>query len=154
MTTFAVAEKALIAEVQGRIIDLVPEVYPGYRFCLRDEADKALSDFDEEQMIPRLFEIGRGMRGEPRHVGYNNRGDWYRYHILFHYPRGQQEWDTASLSDQERINHDLNRNATTVSGVQNRRIDPEAEVEIEPDADDPWMIMRMTLLVLYNISGT
>jgi hypothetical protein len=154
MTTFAQAEAELISEVQGRIIDLVPEVYPEYRFCLREEADKALSDFDEEQMIPRLFEIGTAMRGEARHVGYNNRGDWYRYHINFHYPRGEQRWNTAAASDQERIYHDLIRNATTVSGVQNRRIDPEAEVEIEPDADDPWMIMRMTMLVLYNIDGT
>lgn len=154
MTTFATAEAALIAEVQGRIIDLVPDIYPEYRFCLREEADKALSDFEEEQMIERLFEIGTAMRGEARYVGRNSRGDWYRYHILFHYPRGEQRWNTAAASDQERITHDLLRNVTAVSGVQNRRIDPQAEVEIEPDADEAWQIMRMTMLVLYDISGT
>jgi hypothetical protein len=154
MTTFLAAEKAMLAEVEGRIIDLVPEREATTRFSKRTDADRELEDFDDDQGVPRLFEIGAPLKGQNRYVGYDARAYWYRYPLTIHYPALGQHWNGAALSDAERIAHDLLRNPTTSDGVQSRRIDPDEQEILEHDEDDPWMILRMTLLVLYEVTGT
>jgi hypothetical protein len=154
MTTFLTAEEALITEVEGRIIDLVPEREPAQRFNLRTDDTRELENFDEVQLIPRLFEIGFGVLGEVWSVGRDKRSYLYRYPIKFQYPALGHYWKRAALSDAERIAHDLLRNTTSLSGLQNRRIDPDSEVVFEQDEEDQYFTMEMTLLVIYEISGT
>lgn len=154
MTTFLTAEEALISEVEGRIVDLVPEREPAQRFNLRTDDIRELENFDEVQLIPRLFEIGFGVLGEVWSVGYDKRAYLYRYPIKFQYPALGYYWKRGALSDAERITHDLLRNTTAVSGVQNRRIDPDSEVVFEQDEEDQYFTMEMILLVIYEISGT
>jgi hypothetical protein len=154
MTTFAVAEKTMLAEVYDRILSMVPEREPEIRFCRRTDAERELADFEEETGVPRLVEIGAARKGLNRYVGYDARAYWYRYPVVIQYPSLGQKWFNASASDAEKITHDLLRNPTALAGVQNRRIDPQEEQLIEHDTDDPWLSLEMTLLVLYEISGT
>jgi hypothetical protein len=154
MTTFLTAEEALIAEVEGRIIALVPEREPAQRFNLRTDDTRELENFDEVQLIPRLFEIGFGVLGEVWSVGRDERSYLYRYPIKFQYPALGHYWKRAALSDAERITHDLLRNTTSLSGLQSRRIDPDSEVVFEQDEEDQYFTMEMQLLVIYEISGT
>jgi hypothetical protein len=154
MTTFAAAEKAMLAEVYDRIIDLVPEREPEIRFRKRQNPERELKTVDKNKMTARTVEIGAARKGLNRYVGYDARAYWYRYPVVIQYPSLGQKWTNAAASDAERITHDLLRNPTALAGVQNRRIDPEEEQLIEHDTDDPWLSLEMTLLVLYEISGT
>lgn len=154
MATFLNAEKDLLAEVRGRITDLVPEREASIRFHHRSEEARKSKTFDEATRAPRLFEVGAATPGDVQYIGSDYRSYYYYYPIRIMYHAGNDHWHGAALSDIERIIHDLNRNATTVTGVQNRVIDDNQKPEIISDPDDPWMEARLTLRVHYEISGT
>lgn len=153
MATFLDAEKDLLAEVRGRITDLVPEREATIRFRHRSEEARKRKTFEEAERKTRLFEIGIATLGNVHHVGRDARAYYYYYPIRIMYPSGSEHWNGAATSDVERIIHDLDRYATSVSGVQNRVIDSDQKPEIIIDPDDPWMEARLILRVHYDISG-
>jgi len=154
MTTLLNAEKDLLAEVRSRITALVPERQATIRFRHRSEEAQKHKRFENADRKARMFEVGAGDIGELLHVGNDSRGFFTRYPIRIMYPFGSEHWQGAANSDVERINHDLLNNATTVSGVQNRRIDPASIPERIEDPDDDWTELRLVLRVHYDISGT
>jgi hypothetical protein len=154
MTTLLQSSTALRAEVEGRIVDLTPEREPTHRFNLRTDDTRELENFDEVQLIPRLFEFEFPVLGENWFVGRDARSYKYRYPLKIQYPALGLYWQEAALSDVERITHDLLRNTTSVSGVQNRRIDPDAEPVFTQNEEDQYFTMELTLLVIYEVTGT
>ena len=57
------------------------------------------------------------------------------------------------MSDFELIRYDLINNATSVSGVQQRHLDPTAETIVEKDDEDPWQRLIMDMVVYYEITN-
>lgn len=152
MTTMLAAEKALLAEVRGRILSFVPEREASLKFSARSNQAINTKRFEDTDRKARIFEIGYGVRDETIYTGNNVRGFYMRYPIRVWYPY-LPHWILAANSDVDRIVHDFNTNATTVDGVQNRVIDPTAVQENIVDDEDPWMEISMSLRVHYEISG-
>lgn len=151
MTSMYEAQKALIAEVKDRILSLSPEYEENIVFSVRDATDRALSAMDEEIGRPRLFEIGPGVYSLPTYIGAGTRGFRYVHKITILYPN-DETWEWGLNSDGELIRYDLINNSTSVSGVQQRHLDPVAEMVIEKDEDDPWQKLVLDLVVYYEIS--
>ena len=151
MTSMFVAQRDLIAEVKGRILALAPEYEEQIRFTARDDVDRALSDMDEDLGLPRMFEIGSARYELAHLIGAGTRALKYHHQISINYPH-DETWGIGMHSDFELIRYDLINNSTSVSGVQQRHLDPTAETIVEIDDEDSWARLILDLVVYYEIS--
>ena len=152
MTSMYEAQKAVIAEVKDRILSLAPEYEENIRFSIRDSKMRALAEMDEDTGRTRLFEIGPAeYTGVPTYVGCSTRGLKYTHKIEILYP-DDEVWNMGLNSDAELIRYDLINNATTSNGIQQRHLDPAAEMLVERNPDDPWVKLVLDLVVYYEIN--
>lgn len=152
MTSMLDAQTDLIAEVKDRLLSLAPAYEASIRFRVRDETDRALSEHDEATGRPRLFEIGEGVYSAPTYIGATTLGERYVHKISIWYPH-DEKWSIGLNSDANMIRRDFLVNSTTVSGVQQRHLDPAAEMVIERDSDDSWQKLILDLVVHYETNS-
>lgn len=150
MTSLFVAQRALLAEVEARILALAPEYEETTRFSCRGELDRSLSDLGDNTGRPRLFEITQGQLDAPFMLGVAT-GFKFRHQIEIMYPNNLL-WGVGLCSDYDLIRHDLITNPTTLSGVQQRHVDPFAQLGIERNPGDPWQKLVIELIVYYEVS--
>lgn len=152
MVSMYAAQLALVAEIKDRLRTLTPDYYPQKRFLDREGVDRSLEDIEDELGEPRLFEIGEGIYSQATYIGCSTIGTRYTHTIKITYPN-DEEWTIGMNSDAEKIRRDLITNSTSVSGVQQRHLDPEAEIIVQKDSDDPWQILILSLVVYYETTS-
>lgn len=155
MANFYDASKGLIEEVRARIIDLVPTYQPSVRFHSIGADPKAIfAKHSEETIRPRQFDIGPAYSDEMTYLGTSTLGEKNLHDIVINYKGGRsEEWRAAAAADARAIKSDLHKYPTSVSGVQQRRIDPTAPVLVEEDEEDDTIRLTITLMVHYEYTG-
>ena len=154
MTTFAAAEKALIDEVENRIQTLVPNVESAVRFKPITDTVRELRGKKASSPKMRSFEIGAAEWVGRTQVGAGYTMATYNHEIRIYYPSRGRKYNNLAMSDADQIDRLLLNNGAALSGVQNRRLDPETAFTLEKDEDDNFQTLIMTLMVMYETTAT
>ena len=156
MVAFHTAETNLRDEVELALIQsITPAHEPGLRFhSVRGDPKAGYYDHDEEDRSPRFFEIGPAYGHEDTYVGAGVIGEKVTHDIVVVYPNGgSEDWRAAAAGDARAIKIYFLKTPTAVSGVQQRRLDPEAEYSIEESDEDETIILTLPLMVHYEYTG-
>lgn len=154
MTTFAAALENLYADIDSLLAALVPDAKVDYRFVRRQAQDEQVRDIEKMPGLPRMYEIMEREIKMTRHVytGGGTSGIEITVPVRVMYPATDPgdtaSWVAAAMSDWSRLLHDMYTN-TSATGVQTRTC--EATPVFEDIADDPWMIMVITVKALLDV---
>jgi len=154
MTTFAVASKALLLEVEGRLQTLVPNVESSVRFLPIDEAVLKLKG--NKKITPKLrsFEIGPATWVGRTQVGAGLTMATYTHEIHIYYPGAGRRYNNMALSDADQIDRLLLNTPAGVAGIQLRMLEQEAAIAFEMDEDDNFATLILTLQAMYETTAT